>query len=248
MIDYSSASKTYDNTRRQDDAVIGLMEARGAFAKGTRVLDFGCGTGNYLESISARFDCELYGLEPSDGMREKARAKNPGLRIEKGDHGHIPFDDAFFDLAYMTDVIHHVPDLGLLFESLFRKLRLGGRACVVTESWGQIDRRWYNAYFPSLAANEKSRYPDVDEIAQRAAMAGFALAFVDSMESPGPHALDESFLRMVGEKNYSMFRLLGGDEYFAGFAALRRDKGKSFASPGAGESLVWLERGGTPWT
>jgi SAM-dependent methyltransferase len=243
MIDYSRASETYDNTRRCDASVIELMERRGAFAGGTRVLDFGCGTGNYASEIAARFDCEVFGLEPSPEMREKARSKDPGLRIEAGDHCGMPFDTGFFDFIYMTDVIHQVPDLDLLFETLSSRLRPGGRVCVVTESWKQIERRWYNAYFPSLSGNEKLRYPDIASIADRAKMSGFALQSVDVKESPGPHAIDERFLRMVGEKNYSMFRMLGEAEYEAGYGAMRRDAGKSFASPGAGESLVWLEGG-----
>jgi SAM-dependent methyltransferase len=243
MIDYSLAAVTYDNTRRFDAAAIELMERRGAFASGSRVLDFGCGTGNYIAEIAARFDCELFGLEPSLEMQEKARAKNPGARIEGGDHCSMPFEKGFFDFIYMTDVIHHVSDLDLLFENLYSSLRARGRVCVLTESRKQIERRWYNAYFPSLADNEKLRYPDIASIAERAKMAGLGLLSVDVSENPGPHRIDELFLRMVGEKNFSMFRLLGAAEYEKGYKAMRRDLGKSFASPGAGISLVWLEGG-----
>jgi SAM-dependent methyltransferase len=155
----------------------------------------------------------------------------------------MPFDKGSFDFIYMTDVIHHVSDLDLLFETLYSRLKAGGRVCVLTESRKQIERRWYNAYFPSLAANEKLRYPDIASIAERAKMSGFGLLSVDVRENPGPHLVDEGFLRMVGEKNYSMFRMLSAAEYEAGLKAMRRDLGKSFASPGAGESLVWLEGG-----
>jgi SAM-dependent methyltransferase len=241
MIDYSRASLTYDNTRSCDAAAIELMERRGAFAGGSRVLDFGCGTGNYIAEIAERFDCELFGLEPCLEMREKARAKNPGARIEGGDHCSMPFEKGSFDFIYMTDVIHHVPDLDLLFETLYSRLRPGGRVCVLTESRKQIERRWYNAYFPSLADNEKLRYPGIASISERAKMAGFGLLSVDLRENPGPHLIDEHFLRMVEEKNYSMFRMLSVAEYEAGYKAMRRDLGKSYASPGAGESLVWLE-------
>jgi len=243
MIDYSRASETYDNTRSSSDIVVELMGRRGVFENGRKVLDFGCGTGNYIAAISARYDCEIFGLEPSDEMRGKALSKNPGLRIEGGDHCGMPFEKGSFDFIYMTDVIHHVPDLDLLFETLFSRLRAGGRVCVLTESWKQIERRWYNAYFPSLAGNEKMRYPDIASIAERAKMSGFALLSVDVKENPGPHAIDERFLRMVGERNYSMFRMLSAAEYEAGYKAMRRGIGKSFSSPGAGESLVWLEGG-----
>jgi SAM-dependent methyltransferase len=253
VIDYDLASATYDNTRRACAAHIELMARRGAFAardagaRGPRVLDFGCGTGNYLDALrSAAPGCELFGLEPSDSMLEKARAKNPGLRIEKGDHVSMPFEDGLFDFIYMTDVVHHVPDLDLLFETLCAKLSAGGLVCVVTESHAQIEARWYNAYFPSLAANEKSRYPDIAELERKAAMAGLVPAEIEVYDHAGPNAVDASFLRMVAEKNYSMFRLLGEAEYEAGCAALKADEGKSILSPGAGETLLWLEKGAAP--
>jgi SAM-dependent methyltransferase len=246
MIDYDAASGTYDNTRGADEAVIRMMEARGAFSRTERprVLDFGCGTGNYLRAFSERFDCELVGLEPSDEMRAKALSKNPGLRIEKGDHACLPFEDGTFDLIYMNDVIHHVPDLDLLFEGIAAKLAAGALACVATESWEQIEARWYNRYFPSLAGSEKARYPDLGEIAHRAAMAGLDPAGNEAEANPGPHAVDDRFLRMVGERNYSMFRLLSEDEYEIGCAAMRADRGRTFMSPGAGQTLVWLSKGG----
>jgi SAM-dependent methyltransferase len=248
MIDYGEASATYDDTRDADDAIIELMARRGVFAPGSRVLDFGCGTGSYLRAISGRFGCALLGLEPSDGMRAKAVAKNPGLRIEKGDHSSLPFEAGSLDFVYMTDVIHHVSDLDLLFEGIYARLAPGGLVCVATESWPQIDARWYNAYFPSLASNEKARYPEVGEIARRAGMAGLGSAGDDAEENPGPHVVDEAFLRMVGERNYSMFRLLAEDEYETGLGAMRADRGRTFLSPGAGQTLVWLSKGGARWT
>lgn len=59
-------------------------------------------------------------------MREKAIAKNPKIDFVKGDHEHIPFRDSFFDFAYMTDVIHHVPDLVVMFKELNRVLKKNG--------------------------------------------------------------------------------------------------------------------------
>lgn len=168
MTDYTEAVVTYDNTRRSDDTIIELMARRGVFAHGARVLDFGCGTGNYLEKLSERYECELFGLEPSEGMRGKARA----------------------------------------------------------------------------IANEKARYPDIDEIAQRASEAALSLELVEVKDKAGPHFVDGYFLRMAEEKNYSMFRMLAGDEYKAGLESMRTDKGRSFVSSGAGESLVWLMKGG----
>jgi hypothetical protein len=78
-------------------------------------------------------------------------------------------------------------------------------------------------------------------------MAGFRLASVEAHEGPGPKHIDEAFLRLVREKGYSMFRLIGEAEHEAGLRAMeeafRADPGRSYDSPQAGESLVWLEKG-----
>jgi len=85
---------------------------------GRTILDFGCGTGNYMYAIKKLTTAEIYGVEPSDDMREKALSK--GLNVRNGDHSVIPFGDGFFDFIYMTDVIHHVQDLKIMFSEFFR--------------------------------------------------------------------------------------------------------------------------------
>jgi SAM-dependent methyltransferase len=241
MIDYTPAAETYDNTRTYSDAVIDRFCARVSLDPSVSVLDFGCGTGNYLSRIYQRFGCRCYGVEPSDGMRSKALLKPDLLQIVRGDHLAIPFPSEIFDFCYMTDVIHHVPDLRSMFRELFRVLKSSGRLCVVTESHSQIDARFYNRYFPSLAANEKRRYPDIGEISARASDVGFCVAATEVASSPAGH-ISEGFLRNVAERNWSMLRLLSEDEFSNGLQALRRDRGQSFESSGAGETLVWFRK------
>lgn len=245
MIDYEIAAETYDHTRIHSDEVIDRFCATVSFGSSISVLDFGCGTGNYLSRIHQRFRCQCYGVEPSDGMRSKALSKPGMLKIEKGDHLAIPFPSETFDFSYMTDVIHHIPFLPAMFRELVRVLKTGGLLCVVTESHAQIDGRFYNQYFPSLAANEKSRYPDIAEITTRAHDAGLRVVATESLASP-PSQVSEGFIRNVAEKNWSMFRLLADEEFSKGLQALTRDFGRTFESPTAGETLLWFCKDAQP--
>jgi len=242
MTDYDDASISYDNTRTYSDVVIDRFCRMAPISQAACVLDFGCGTGNYLRRMRERFGCRCYGIEPSDGMRARAHAKHADIMVVKGDHGSIPFAGGIFDFCYMTDVIHHIPDLDLMFRGLHRVMRPGGSLCVVTESHAQIEARFYNRYFPSLAENEKRRYPDVDEIVVSAQSCGFV--FTKSESIPPAHAgtISGQFLRNVEEKNYSMFRMLSEEEFAAGLEAMKRDHGRSFESPEAGETLVWFSK------
>jgi ubiquinone/menaquinone biosynthesis C-methylase UbiE len=63
VIDYTTASKTYDNTRDSDDEIEEIMSQNGVFQEKKKILDFGCGTGNYLLKISQKYKCICYGLD-----------------------------------------------------------------------------------------------------------------------------------------------------------------------------------------
>ena len=102
------------------------------------------------------------------GMREKACIKNPNIKIIEGDNEKILFEDNFFDFIYMTDVIHHIKNIDILFKNLSAKLNEGGEICIKTQSWKQIEKRWYNRYFASLETVEKKRYQNIDEIVKTA--------------------------------------------------------------------------------
>jgi len=242
MVDYTKASKTYDNTRSSDDLIIEIMYQKGVFDKDKNVLDFGCGTGNYLQKISHNYECNCFGLEPSAGMRQKAIEKNIKLVILKGDHNNIPFENDIFDFIYMTDVIHHVPDMNTLFSNFHRKLKQNGFICIVTESWKQIENRWYNKYFPSLMENEKNRYPDTDQILSVSIKNGFKFETIDIKKNCEENVIGEYFIKMVEEKNYSMFRLLEEDEFKNGLEKLKEDIYKTVKTKDAGESLIWLKK------
>ena len=237
-IDYDRASKTYDNTRQASQRLIECFAGRVKLDARTWVLDFGCGTGNYLDVVERMFGCRCCGVEPSDGMREVIRKKNPRVDVRQGDHERVPFGDGMFDFVYMVDVIHHVPDVGAMFKELWRVMRRG-LLCVVTQSHGQIGERFYNHYFPSLANTERTRYPRIEVIEAAGERAGFA--HLDNEVLAGePVMVNEQFVCNVREKNYSMFRLLDEDEFTQGLELLMRDVGKVFQ--GAGETLVWFER------
>ncbi|MCE0521355.1 MAG: class I SAM-dependent methyltransferase [Methylacidiphilales bacterium] len=241
MIDYNAASKSYDNTRNASEQMISLFHDVIHFSQSTTVLDFGCGTGNYLNLIQTSYGCKCYGVEPSDGMRIRAKEKNPDLIIEHGDHAQIPYPEDFFDFVYMTDVIHHVPNLAHMFQTIRRVLKSQGKLCIVTESHAQIERRFYNRYFPSLAKNEKRRYPDVKEIVHQAEAVGFHLSSVEIRPSPASAAVSTSLVKTVEEKNFSMFRLLSDEEHSSGLERLKSDLGTVYETEGAGDSLIWLE-------
>ena len=239
-IDYNNIAKDYDLTRAVNINVINLFAAEIPL-DGKTILDFGCGTGNFAYAIKKLAAADVYGVEPSDGMREKALAKGVDARL--GDHSLIPFENSFFDFVYMTDVIHHVPDLKMMFSEFRRVLKPGGLVCALTESHRQLETRFWVKYFPSTVAVEKKRYPDIPDIIAAAKTAGIDEYKIVATDADSESAISEDFVRLVENKGYSMFRLIDEVDYQAGLAALKKDfEDKAAIRNNHGETLLWLKK------
>ncbi len=99
-----------------------------------RVLDAGCGTGEYSAWFASR-GAEVTGIDLSDGSLAEAReyASRSGLgtvRFEKRSVLDTGLPDASFDLVYCTGVLHHTPDPIGGFKELVRLVRHGGKILV----------------------------------------------------------------------------------------------------------------------
>ena len=71
---------------------------------GLRLLDVGCGTGEYMAQLRER-DFDVAGVDGSNEMIERARANNPGAEIRQGEVEKIPFPDGSFDIVLCVEVL-----------------------------------------------------------------------------------------------------------------------------------------------
>ena len=244
-IDYNILAQKYDLTRTANINIINMFAEEISLAN-KNILDFGCGTGNFAYAMKKLTASDIYGVEPSDGMREKALQKGD-IIIEKGDHENIPFDDNFFDFIYMTDVIHHVPDLNAMFSEFYRILKQDGCICILTESHAQLETRFWVKYFPTTVEVEKKRYPDIPKIisaAKNAKIIHRKTVTTDKINNL-PHIINitEDFVKLVENKGYSMFDLIDEADYTNGLKYLREDyKNKIDLTDTHGETLLWLRK------
>ena len=93
---------------------------------GARILDAGCGAGEYVESL-----CDLgaiaCGIEYLPDKVAQWDTRHPGdTRVQQGDIEALPFDDECFDAAVMNEVLEHVPDEERALREIRRVLRPGG--------------------------------------------------------------------------------------------------------------------------
>jgi malonyl-CoA O-methyltransferase len=97
---------------------------------GLKVADIGCGTGRHALRL-AEAGAEVWGVDFSDGMLERARTKasngkHPIQFISHDLARPLPFADGFFDRVVCGLVLDHIPDLERFFGELKRICSLKG--------------------------------------------------------------------------------------------------------------------------
>ena len=75
---------------------------------GDRVLDLGCGCGQYTEFLKAK-KVEYFGLDFSERLIEIAREKYPQLKFQIASALNLPFSENFFDKVYAIALFHSIP-------------------------------------------------------------------------------------------------------------------------------------------
>jgi SAM-dependent methyltransferase len=108
-----------------------LLEALLPPLPGLRVLDAGCGAGEYVRALVAR-GADALGIECSEEKLALARDLPAALgrRIRPGDLQEIDFGTGRFDAALLNEVLEHVPDDRAALREAFRLLRPGGALVV----------------------------------------------------------------------------------------------------------------------
>ena len=102
-------------------------------APGQRVLDVGCGPGALTAELAARLGAEaVAAVDPSEPFVAAARARNPGVRVERAPAEELPFEDDGFDATLAQLVVHFMSDPVAGLREMARVTRPGGvvAACV----------------------------------------------------------------------------------------------------------------------
>jgi ubiquinone/menaquinone biosynthesis C-methylase UbiE len=103
--------------------------------QGKRVLEMGCGTGNYALWYAANGASEVVGIDLSDGSLAAAnKAKEEGglnnIDFRKMDILKCDLPDNYFDFSYSVGVLHHTGDPLRGFKHLVRVTKPGGTIIV----------------------------------------------------------------------------------------------------------------------
>jgi ubiquinone/menaquinone biosynthesis C-methylase UbiE len=168
---YDRIGATYDATRRAEPGIVDILVELLNLRTGGRVLDIGCGTGNYTTALQAR-GLAMLGLDRSGLMLRTAQAKSRDVMLTGADAAALPFADESFAGAICTLAVHHFQDLEASFAEAARIL-CNGRLVILTALPEQIMRYWLRAYFPRMIKRFADQMPDWPTIEISLRRAGF---------------------------------------------------------------------------
>jgi SAM-dependent methyltransferase len=201
----------------------GLADWREAVARhlcpgpGMRLLDLGAGTGMWARAFTAWYPgMEVIAVEPSGAMR--ARCYYP--HVLAGDAADIPLADQAVNAAWLSNVIHHIPDLGAAAQELRRVVRPGGTVLIRSAFAGRYEAITLFRYFTE-AIRVLDSYPSVADVEAAFAPQGFATVALEQVPQVTAPSLREAAVNLRRDA-HTPLQLITDDEYSTGLARLRQ--------------------------
>jgi ubiquinone/menaquinone biosynthesis C-methylase UbiE len=240
-IDYDGRAAEFARHRRVHPGVLQRLLGSGLFGPETRVLDVGCGTGNYAAALTAATSCRISGVDPSRRMLDSAREAAQWDSLQQSSAESLPLTDKAFDVVMSTDVIHHVRDRHAYFREAARVLRPGGQFVTVTDSHDDIPRRRPLAsHFPETVPIELERYPSVPRLVEEMADAGFVAPQI--LQASRDYELDD--IQAYRDRAFSSLLLIGEEAFRRGISRLQADLARGPIPCVSLYTMVWAQAPG----
>jgi ubiquinone/menaquinone biosynthesis C-methylase UbiE len=182
---------------------------------GMRLLDLGSGTGRWASAFTGWYGIDVVGVEPSAAMR--SRSCHPDVR--SGDADAIPLADASVDAAWLSTVIHHVPDLNRAARELRRVVRPGGPVLIRSAFAGRHEAISLFRYFPE-AIRVLDSYPSIADVETAFAAYGFARVALEQVPQVTAESL-RAAATAIRREAHTPLQLITDAEYAAGLSRLR---------------------------
>jgi len=133
-VTFDVAAESYDRFMGRYSGPLAVRFADFAgIEPGQRAVDVGSGPGALTAELVARLGAEsVAAADPSEPFVAAARARHPGVRVERAPAEELPFEDDSFDAALAQLVVHFMRDPIAGLRELVRVTRPGGvvAACV----------------------------------------------------------------------------------------------------------------------
>lgn len=114
-----------------------------------RVLDIGCGSGNFLAKLKA-LGWDVYGIDPSSIAVKIAKGRDL-KNIQQGVIGAVKFPDNFFDVVTMFHVFEHIPNPRKVLSEIKRILKPGGFLIIGVPNFNGVNSKIFRKYWAGLS-------------------------------------------------------------------------------------------------
>jgi phosphoserine phosphatase len=185
------------------------------------LLDLGSGAGRWAQFIAERFDCDVIGVEPSWRMRDAAAREHAHRRVRyiEGSAERIPLPDRSCDVAWLSDVAHHIDDPDACAHELRRLLPPQGLVLVRGILPNSIGRAAFLTFFPTARPIAEAQAAATAELVRRLDH-GFQPVARETIEQQVAPSLPAYYDR-VALRAISTLELISDAEFEAGLARMR---------------------------
>ena len=166
--EYSAAAKDYDEQWSfYVDGTTRATMSRLEIAPTASVLDVGCGTGELLVRLAAKYpNARLSGLDPVPEMLAVGRTKlSENVDLRAGWANELPWPDGAFDVVVSCNMFHYITHPVAAVQEMERVLRPGGRFVITDWCDDYLACRLCTAYLRLVSKAHYKTYRQAECVA-----------------------------------------------------------------------------------
>ncbi|MER5454369.1 class I SAM-dependent methyltransferase [Micromonospora sp. NPDC002389] len=183
---------------------------------GSTLLDLGAGTGAWATTFTGWYGVRVLAVEPAPAMRDRC----PHRPMLAGDATALPLATSSVDGAWLSTMLHHVPDLDAVARQLRRVLRPGAPVLIRSPFPGRHQLVALFEWFPE-AIRVLDRFPSLSRVCSAFAVAGFPVSSVEPVAQTVATSLAE-YADRIDRRAHTPLHLITEAEFRAGMARLRQ--------------------------
>ncbi|WP_313384738.1 class I SAM-dependent methyltransferase [Chishuiella sp.] len=159
-------------------------------SKGKKILDYGCGVGDYLEFMQKN-GYDVLGMEPNEAARKIAQTKIGQSKVISKELKNI---NEKFDVITLWHVLEHIPNLNEIIGELKNHLTDNGVLIIAVPNHQSYDAKYYGKYW---AAYDVPRH--LWHFSDKS-MSNLLSHFGMKIEKISPMKLDAFYVSLLSEK------------------------------------------------
>lgn len=207
---------------------------------GMTVADIGAGTGVFATAFSDWFGLSIAAVEPSAAMRAQIPHR-PGVRVLEGDACALPLPDDSADGAWLSLMIHHIPDLEAAAREIRRVLRPDAPVLIRQAFPGRSEGVEIAHWFPETARTADT-FPSLEQTCRAFAAAGFSRDALEQIPETYQTSIAEFLTQADTYRRAStVMRDLTDEEFLRGKERLRQAAQDARRTPNPEPRTNWLD-------